>query len=391
MTERGGVVLLMLLVMLMASSLSTMKWSDRDAEAADAQRLSDQLMQARRSLIEYAVTYPQNYALNSSGPGRFPCPDSNGNGDPGPLCPRVSVGLLPRGFATSSGIEQRLLPGDSIVSEPLVWVVAGPFRNRPAPSGSPTHAMVLNSSTLSALRLDGRDDIIGLVIAPGPPLAGQIRGEAFDVVDYLEGENADGDSDFSRSAGNDQVLPILWKDVLPLVERQVLAAARSAMRNYAFDHGQFPGIGPVGSLTPAGDVPCDQETVSGWLAVERYRAGLAVPTSVACIDAQGVGVDQPALDLPGWLVRNFWHTRLWVHKPSNGDSNMPSLDGRNVSVVLASAGPVLLQAPSGAVQATDAQSVADLLDHEVNTNGDAHYRRLPGGNDQWLVLDGLEP
>lgn len=368
------------------SLLSLLVWRGPPT-AAPIDGVTHRLMQARSALIEYAVSYPQNYHSSSAGPGKFPCPDTNGNGNSGPRCAALAMGLLPRDFATSLGAVQELQHDTSTATEPLWWVVAGPYRNRPAPSGSPSHAMVLNSDTVPVLTLDGVADVIGLVIAPGPPLAGQARlPGTVRVEDYLEGENADGDTAFSRAAGNDRIVAIRWRDVMPLVERQAVAAVRASVRGYYLAHGRFPHLGRLGALDSAGDLPCSACHMQGWVSVPRYRAAAGAATMQTCVDALGGAVEQPVVDLPAWLVRNFWHTRVWLHLAGDDCGAAPRVDGRAVSGVFVGVGPPLEMPPSGVRQTRAVPALEHYLDHPVNTDGDHLYTRYPGGNDTWVLL-----
>ncbi len=385
LTSRGSAMPLLLLLMLSVVPMAILLWPAISGSQGYRDQVGARLQLARTALIEYAVTYPQNYNDNSAGPGKFPCPDSNGNGSPGPQCPALAIGLLPLGFATAAGAEQNLLNDPAVTTEPLIWVVSGPFRNRPAPSGSPTHAMVLNSASEPGLQLDEIHDAIGLLIAPGPPLAGQVRGAGFQLSDYLEGVNADGDAVFSRTAGNDRVVAIRLADVMPLVERQVLASVRAALVRYESEHGRFPWLAAPTSLDTLGDTHCEVLRAAGWVSTTRYRSGDSAVVVESC-EADGVASEQAPLALPAWLVRNFWHTRMWLHLTQPEDTAMPSLNGETVRAVLATAGAVLDPAPSGVSQHVPAQHISDLLDHSENTDGDADYQRVPGGNDQWLTV-----
>ena len=387
MKSRGAVALIVLILMLSLSGIAL--YSARHANSASTYSadVSERLVSAKQALIEYAVSYPQLYLENSAGPGKFPCPDSNGNGNAGPTCPTLSVGLLPREFTVPTGVVQTLQPDRSVSTEPLWWVVAGPFRNRPAASGAPGHAMILNSHTEPRLRLDSMTDVIGLLIAPGPPLPGQTRGgPSLHVADYLEGENADGDYTFSKAAGNDRVVAVRWRDVMPLVERQVLGVIRDRLQQYKTDHGQFARLARIDTQDGAGDLPCSVCQTSGWMALPRYRVGLESTPEQFCAGVAGGGHAQPVVQLPGWLIRNYWHMNVWVHVADPECASSPSLDGRWVDAVLVASGAPLDKAPSGVSQSRGAMEIAHYLDHLVNTDGDGDYEIMPGGNDTWLPL-----
>lgn len=386
MREGGGVLLVLLVLLLSVALVASLGLTGGHPPSQHASAVSAQLAQARDALIEYAVSYPQNYHVNAAGPGKFPCPDTNGDGNSGPRCPQLAIGLLPDDFVTATGTVQELQLERNLATEPLWWVVAGAFRNRPAPSGSPSHSMILNANTDPLLRLDGFTDVIGLLIAPGPPLAGQVRGGELRVQDYLEGENADGDQHFSRTAGNDRVVVIRREDVIPLVERQVLSVMRDTLLQYRDLNGRFPDLAPLDAMDASGDLACRVCQASGWLAVPRYRGSADWAGDQFCTDETGTESRQPIVDMPGWLVRNFWHTGVWLHLYKPVCAQQPTLDGLSVEGLLAAAGSALQSPPSGQDQNRNPAELVDLLDHAVNTDGDGDYLRAAGGNDIWLSI-----
>ncbi len=109
-----------------------------------------------------------------------------------------------------------------------------------------------------------------MLIAPGAELGGQSRESApNDPASYLEGENADGDNQYSaRGAGvpaggefNDTVVTITRAELMAAVERRVLAEAASALRRFRGASWNGKGGGMMGGgregvypwLTPYAD------------------------------------------------------------------------------------------------------------------------------------------
>jgi hypothetical protein len=216
-TAQSGIAVLLLLAVLVMGSLYALLSGVNTATAELQQKRDDAtavaLRQAKEALIAYAATRPAR-------PGALPCPDLDNNGIaggagfygnnseaiPGGIhggfsCPNPGrqIGRLP--WVTLGLPDLRDAGG-----ERLWYVMSGNFRN----DGS----QVVNSDTLGQLAVAGitpAAGVVAIIIAPGQLLAGagQNRSGAGvnDVVQYLEGGNADLDPSFVSARRCEQAAP----------------------------------------------------------------------------------------------------------------------------------------------------------------------------------------
>lgn len=242
--RQKGVVLLSLLLVLIsiAACLHFNKLHINLLLAVQEYRTEAILNQAREALIGYAASYPDK--INPDyGPGYLPCPDRDNNGatDPGAcsLSGHTSIGRFP--YKTLE--QERLRDGQG---ETLWYVVADNFRNNPKREP-------LNSDTRGNLTVDGIDDIVAIIAAPGKPLPSQNRStEPNTVANYLEGENADFDTAFLTHGGdisNDRLVFITRQELMQVVERRVLREISWRLGKYQSVYNAFPWLSPF--LNPA--------------------------------------------------------------------------------------------------------------------------------------------
>ncbi len=206
--------------------------SSRDAQTQTA------LKQAKEILIGYAVTYPESHA--GEGPGYLPCPDITNNGLSGTnglgSC-SIAGGTSLRRFPHVT-LEMNNITDAS--GETLWYAVSDNFRNN-------SKLVPLNSETPGTLSLDrnadgvaDEDDLVAVIIAPGDSFNGQDRDlDDNAVANYLEGENADGDTVFSIAGSgdfNDQVIAITRGELMQAVEKRVLGEAAGILTAYRNQH-----------------------------------------------------------------------------------------------------------------------------------------------------------
>jgi hypothetical protein len=103
----------------------------------------------------------------------------------------------------------------------------------------------INSDTANAITVDADDDIVAVIIAPGEVVGDQDRGDAADISDYLESDNATlGDAQFTREdpnvAFNDTVITVTRAEMMAAVEQRVLAEAKKALNAYHNTYDGFP-------------------------------------------------------------------------------------------------------------------------------------------------------
>lgn len=255
--ERGrqrGAALLVLLGMLAGLGVALLLPADAafktNSQSLQRDRLvARELQQAKEALLAYAISYADNYRPSGAGVGHLPCPDldpvDDGNPDndgPNPPCGTAArqLGRLPRQTFTfgspipeadQQGSHKRLSFHErrSDIDQQLWYAVSSGFINNPV-------ATIVNPGTRGTLRVDQRQDIVAVIIAPGPALPGQHRGRPGDLLSaYLEGENADGDLHFSRqkhAGANDRLVAISRADLLPELERRVLGFVRGWFHVY---------------------------------------------------------------------------------------------------------------------------------------------------------------
>ncbi len=262
-TRQGGVVAVLMLLVLLTSGafylLRSLNAAGRLA-AAGEHTTHAALAAAKRALLGYAVRYPDHPEVSSpsAGPGLLPCPDTRLDaGDP--------AGQADPPCARSSGTETGLFPWRTLDAQdardgsgaPLWYAVSDAFRNNPAG--------IVNSATLGQLRRDGcsvpGNELVALIIAPGPPLAGQDRaGDRYAVANFLEGENAStGDGCFATGGGvggNDTVLAITHEELMRAVENRVAGDVARALARYHRDPDgdDVAGVDPD---CPASAIDCD--------------------------------------------------------------------------------------------------------------------------------------
>ena len=233
---RGAALLAFMMALLAGTSWLLL--SDLNGHAQVYNRRAESslaLNHAKQALLSYAMNYPDLRANPEKGPGFLPCPDRNNDGRPETNCSESTGTTLGRLPFTILGLDD---PRDSS-GERLWYAVSPDFRNTQS-----NHAIV-NSETPGQFNVDGTDDVVAVVIAPGAPVTGQYRRPSNHAADYLEGENAGvTDRRFSAAAGNDQVAVISRARLMAVVERRVLNEVRATLARYRSDHAAYPRPAP---------------------------------------------------------------------------------------------------------------------------------------------------
>ena len=184
---------------------------------------------AKETLLAFALTYADNFT--GSPPGRFPCPDSDNDADGLPNSPcnvGNNPGRLPRRVTTGSGASF-IVSDYGLQNGQRFWYAVTPaFRQ--------SSTAVLNSNTTGTLTLDGQNDVVAIVAAPGEPLTGQTRHNNT-ATNYLESTNAAGLNFVSSlpanpTAFNDRVLPIYRHEVMTLVTARIVQIIRGILDTY---------------------------------------------------------------------------------------------------------------------------------------------------------------
>ena len=229
-------LILVLMLAVTASTFVVLTALNNRTSRETSQRIAttEALGQARRALIGYAVSYADGSRSSEKGPGRLPCPDLADGAEQGIAestgdCRAASdreTGLLPfRALGLTA-----LTDGNGAS---LWYAVSENFRSMA--SG------VLNSETPGSFSIDDTDDVVAVIVAPGPPLTGQVRNSAsaYSVAAWLEGENASlGDNRFTRDIqadSNDTVMIITRGELMVEVEKMVIKEVDRALYNYRHD------------------------------------------------------------------------------------------------------------------------------------------------------------
>ncbi len=210
------------------------------------------LVLAKQALIAYAVTYPDVLDSNGDplhvdgqgnrfGPGYLPCPDRHsessinfgysGNSD---VVPSGSCSL-------SGGTSIGRFPWRTLDINPMYdssgehfwYALSDSFRNNPK-------TYPLNSETAGELIVDGRTDIVAVIIAPGETMSGQDRSDANfnDITKFLEGLNQQTGSfirNFETTQAddfNDVLIAVTREEIMEMVEKRVLSEFRGSIDNY---------------------------------------------------------------------------------------------------------------------------------------------------------------
>ncbi|MEM7252981.1 MAG: hypothetical protein AAF493_16315 [Pseudomonadota bacterium] len=226
---------------------------------------------AKAALIGYAVSYAEQHPTGSHrigprqirphrwgpGPGYLPCPDIDDDGSPDTACGRDPIGRLPWRRLGLPDIRDAH-------GERLWYALANEFRN------NPVKVTPLNVLTPGTLSLDGVNDYVAVIIAPGPPTPDQHRNDTpFDRTAYLEGANAaPRDGQFAnQSMGNDRVVGITQRELMRGVERR---AAREVERHLRV--GVLPWLRPLADPNALATAPPENrvDATAGLLAVHRW-------------------------------------------------------------------------------------------------------------------------
>lgn len=356
----GLLVTLLVLVLGAATFFVSARGPARDGDSPDTDA-SLSLAAARDAVLAYA-----QYGGSNNKPGALPCPDTSdpadtaNSGRAGSHCQGspdpVYIGRLPWrtiDFAQAAGS-----------ADALAWyAIDGDYQD------DPDDPLELNAETpaeLEVLAADGGPPgvpRVAVLVLPGDPLEGQTGRPGTDVSDYLEGENADGDTVFRDCAGlddcNDRVIGIPRDRLFAGVQRRVLARVAERLVDFHDDQGHLPYAAAF-----TGGASCDDGVKLGRLALDEGDCG----TGESLLPSDFSGDDE-------WIVDNAWDELTVYHVAdacTEAVSDCPAGDlvlddDAGLGVVLAGAG----SAHAGQDRPGDA--AGDYLDSAENRDGDATY------------------
>ncbi|MDD2776154.1 MAG: hypothetical protein PHU06_09370 [Gallionella sp.] len=309
--QQCGAALLVMLVILVLGALTLFVNTLNSAAINQARQAQTEaaLALAKDALIGRALSNPNM-------PASLPCPDLvthlAGNNMPndgvadlfnGNDCPSY-IGRFP--WRTLGLGDVRDGWGERL------WYVLSP-NMRDDESAKP-----LNSDTAGQLSLQGdmpQSPLLAMVFSANVPLDGQARSSANEnsVAHYLEGENSNGDTIFSRLASttqfNDVSISLSADQLFPLVEKRVLREIRVCLDDYAAaSGGKYPWASPVSDTnhywgawqTYFGHIPAQPNILLGAVdasTAQFIEALVSVQVALNHYVAANNGNTRPALSL----------------------------------------------------------------------------------------------
>lgn len=365
--QRGIAMLIAMVALLGGSALFLVN----GYRAESHQDRLESLLSAKQALIAYAVNYADNYGHNTrGGTGRLPCPSLQRHGSPAPYCGEHEIGFLPSVWMR----DQRLMEIDYLerfFDQDIWYAVSADHRYNPSFN-------TLNSyPDAGLLSVDSMQEVVAVLISPGPALDFQSRSGAETqsvtetvrpasiVREYLEGENADIDGQYTLFNENDLLVPIRRSELLPLMERKVLAYVKQWLIEYKAEHGFYPYASTLGV-----DGLCVDGLTRGMLATEPGTCGEALL------------LDESFTDLPGgralrntWFARYEWPALVYYIVDASCTADRLSdcdgiddperellVDGEPVEVILISVGAPVETLATGGMQVRGGSDLAQYFD-----------------------------
>ena len=386
--QQGVALLVAMMALLAGSAVFLVNGHKSDLHN---QRL-ESLLSAKEALIAYAVNYADNYGHNTrGGTGRLPCPALERHSTPARSCGPGAIGYLPSVWMRTG----RLMEIDYLerfLDQDIWYAVSADHRYNPSFN-------TLNSYRgENLLTVDSSQDIVAVLIAPGQPVADQNRNRlgtlspASVIAEYLEGENADFDDEFTVTGNNDLLAVIRRDELLPLMERRVLGHIKEWLSEYKAKYGFYPY-----ASIPGGDGLCEQGMTRGMLATE---AGACIGVSL---------IDEPFTNLPQdrslrqtWFYRYNWPSLIYyiVDETCTADraetdcdgvddpERSLTVDGEPVELVLISVGAPIETVPAAGLQVHGTPDIVNYLDTEELISDGMEFRtpRLSAQSNDQLVF-----
>ena len=294
--QRGYLLLALLLVVVLAGSSFVLgTFGNRQTAFVESQKeIHRQMEIAKSNLLAYAANSATLYA-DARGPGFFPCPDANNDGQPETTCncpdsnadgvfdttctsDAPIIGRLPE-YQDFSGKNFDFNDYYSGLDQQF-WLVVGPRyiyhssttskrrSNARTYSKSPSN---YNSTASSYwLNLDGTTKYVALIVAPGEALDTQDRStNPLSYSEYLDGQNGSNGFNFystytsDPSAFNDQILGITLDEYMVAVGTAVATRIKTYLDQYRVSNGSYPpDNGGSSDYNPSSS--CSSTTYSNW-------------------------------------------------------------------------------------------------------------------------------
>lgn len=228
-SSQKGVVLLLLLLIVVITGSTFMLASVNNRQDVYLQQqaeLSLQLQFAKEALLAFAANSSAIHG-NNRGPGFFPCPDTTNTGAADTSCDAgaVNLGRLPE-YVDALANKISLNSYYAGINRQF-WYAVAPYYTYSADEDErkANRRIFIDSAAPSRLlTLDGTDNIVALIIAPGEAFSFQDRNAGpLAAGNFLEADNADGDFSFVTSDANnprefnDGAIAITRDELMPYI------------------------------------------------------------------------------------------------------------------------------------------------------------------------------
>jgi type II secretory pathway pseudopilin PulG len=321
-------------------------------------------------------------AADDDRPGSLPCPDTNNDGLAelivGNDCPSY-IGRLP--WRTLGLADLRDSNG-----ERLWYALSSTIRDH-------SSAQPINSDTPGLLTVVGDSpvtNVVAIVFAPGRVLGTQIRDVANEnnLVNYLEGENANGDSIYvtgvTSDAFNDRISAITSDELFQVVEYRVAGEIRASLAAYFAANHYYPFANSYADST-YGCTPL----------LTRGRIPNPGNYSISA-DCAGLADWPVAAQPPGWYFANNWHLLTYYTVAPACVNTTPDCAGAGFITVNNTPTPsndkralVIVAGRALGGQTRPCAAVTDCLEDAENTNADDIYVRNTVSttfNDKFVIV-----
>lgn len=246
-------IAMLLLVFMAGTSMFFVAMSDRSGDVKMMVDYNREMVLAKEALITFAANYPDLYpGISDNGPGRFPCPDDNLDGQPEISCnggTELTYRLPVYANTPNSGpfyFSRQFIEAsqdtDPDIEYSQFWYALS--------SGYATDESPLNSSVNAQLQLDDASEYVALIIAPGSPLIEQNRSTENarnNRSNYLEEPNDSTDtgifSNYAETQGdeiNDRVVGITRSELMTRVAMKVAIEIKQALDNHHESYDAHP-------------------------------------------------------------------------------------------------------------------------------------------------------
>lgn len=362
--QRGAAFLILaLMIGIAATALIVSAGTSTNDKLGAAEKTAQALAIARDALIGFAI----GVADTAPRLGDLPCPATNySTGIAASTCSSVSSrqGYLPW---NTLGLPQ-LYDGSGA---PLLYAVSNGFKNSPRTG-------TLNSDTSGEFSVSG-ENAIAIVFAPGPPIGTQDRNAGtFNIANFLELRNADGNATFENSAEsdtfNDRLIWITPRAFFPPLELRAMRVAQERLNHYFSATGRYPY-----SNRYLNDYAC-------WT----YGGRLPYPTAGnPCLPAgTGSTAGQWTMAWPTWFFPNYWDyvihyavaEKCTTGTDCSGSGNYLRVNGTDGTRVLL----IRQGIPNG--QTRPCTAVSQCLDDAENSDVDRDYITPVAGNDKLTIV-----